>query len=149
MAHEALLRDWAPLREAILSAQDRLRLQAEFERDAREWVREGSRDGYLLRAERFARARQAAERSLRRLTLHLDLLAILWSASNRASEALEQTRASQRSSDGGAELSLGSALGIALLSVQRLSRSTGRTGKRGNERESRNGKPHSQTQIVS
>jgi len=58
VAHEALLRSWPPLVAAIEESRDRLRLQAELERDAREWDEAGRPSSYLLREERLARARR-------------------------------------------------------------------------------------------
>jgi WD40 repeat protein len=59
VAHEALLRSWGPLNDAIVAAQDRLRLRSQLDQDAREWLRVGGLDSYLLRGERLMRARQA------------------------------------------------------------------------------------------
>jgi WD40 repeat protein/energy-coupling factor transporter ATP-binding protein EcfA2 len=57
VAHEALLRAWTPLADAIDSGGERLRLVGELERDAREWNDNARTNSYLLRAERLARAR--------------------------------------------------------------------------------------------
>jgi hypothetical protein len=48
ITHEALLRAWDPLRNAIESAGQALRLRAELERAAREWDRQGRAPGYLV-----------------------------------------------------------------------------------------------------
>jgi hypothetical protein len=58
VAHEALLRQWPPLREVIEGRHDELLLRSEIERAARDWERAGRRDDYLLTGERL----QAAER---------------------------------------------------------------------------------------
>jgi len=53
VAHEALLRTWPPLREAIAASRERLRVQADLARSARDWEDAGRQDAYLLRDERF------------------------------------------------------------------------------------------------
>jgi hypothetical protein len=54
VAHEALLRQWQPLHEAIEIARGRLRLRSELERLAADWE-QGQRDeSYLLRGARLA-----------------------------------------------------------------------------------------------
>lgn len=55
VAHEALLRQWAPLRDAIAAARTTLRLRTEVERLAAEWDDGDRDDSYLLRGERLAR----------------------------------------------------------------------------------------------
>jgi WD40 repeat protein len=54
VAHEALLRQWPPLRDAIAAAQDGLRLRSEAERLARDWDRGRNDESYLLRGGRLA-----------------------------------------------------------------------------------------------
>ncbi|HEV3375909.1 MAG TPA: TIR domain-containing protein [Thermoleophilaceae bacterium] len=58
VAHEALLRVWAPLREAIEASRDRLRLRSEIERLALDWEAAGRPDSYLLADERVQTARR-------------------------------------------------------------------------------------------
>jgi WD40 repeat protein len=54
VAHEALLRQWTPLQEAIERSRDSLRMRAELGREAADW-RAGGRDAsYLLRGARLA-----------------------------------------------------------------------------------------------
>jgi WD40 repeat protein len=60
VAHEALFRQWPPLRQAIEARADDLRQRAELERWASDWVRSGQRDAYLLRDERLQLAQQWA-----------------------------------------------------------------------------------------
>jgi WD40 repeat protein len=60
VAHEALLRVWQPLADAVAGHVDELRERSRLERDAREWDESGRDDGYLLRGERL-------EESLHRL----------------------------------------------------------------------------------
>jgi WD40 repeat protein len=53
VAHEALLRQWSPLTEALESARQSIQLRAEVERMAEEWERSGRDDSYLLRGGRL------------------------------------------------------------------------------------------------
>jgi WD40 repeat protein/energy-coupling factor transporter ATP-binding protein EcfA2 len=54
VAHEALLRQWPPLRDAIEADRDLLRLRSELERLAADWQHGGRDDAYLLRGGRLA-----------------------------------------------------------------------------------------------
>jgi WD40 repeat protein/energy-coupling factor transporter ATP-binding protein EcfA2 len=54
VAHEALLRQWPPLREAIEADRDLLRLRSELERLAADWQQGGRDSSYLLRGGRLA-----------------------------------------------------------------------------------------------
>ena len=63
VAHEALLRQWPPLREAIEASRASLRMRSELERLAADWEEGGRDDSYLLRGARLAEAeRWLAER---------------------------------------------------------------------------------------
>jgi WD40 repeat protein len=62
VAHEALLRQWPPLRDAIEADRDLLRLRSELERLAADWQHEGYDDAYLLRGGRLAAIDQWASR---------------------------------------------------------------------------------------
>ncbi|MDA0159993.1 TIR domain-containing protein [Solirubrobacter ginsenosidimutans] len=53
VAHEALLRTWPPLVDAISASRRRLRTEAEVERLAREWDEAGRQASYLLRDQRL------------------------------------------------------------------------------------------------
>jgi len=53
VAHEALLRQWPPLRQAIVDAQEGLRIRAQVERLASDWERGGHDESYLLRGTRL------------------------------------------------------------------------------------------------
>ncbi|MER5305842.1 AAA family ATPase [Streptomyces lasiicapitis] len=61
VAHEALFRRWAPLRDAVSAGAEALRRRTELERAARDWVNAGWRDAYLLSGERLAVAREWVE----------------------------------------------------------------------------------------
>jgi hypothetical protein len=58
VAHEALLRQWPPLRHAIEACRDELRLRAEFEQWVQEWERAGRQNSYLVGGERLAAAQR-------------------------------------------------------------------------------------------
>jgi hypothetical protein len=95
VAHEALLRRWPPLRQAIEARHDELRLRAEVERWVLEWERAGRQDSYLVSGGRLEAAQRwaaAHSQELPRLpgvseflarSAHQDQLAM-----RRASEAL-------------------------------------------------------------
>jgi TIR domain/AAA ATPase domain len=53
VAHEALLRQWPPLRQAIGDAQEGLRIRSQVERLASDWERGGHDESYLLRGTRL------------------------------------------------------------------------------------------------
>jgi WD40 repeat protein len=57
VAHEALFRQWPPLRHAVEAGAEALRLRAQLERWALDWERSGRRDSYLLIGERLELAR--------------------------------------------------------------------------------------------
>jgi WD40 repeat protein len=52
VTHEALLRQWAPLRQAIADAENGLRMRAELERETADWQHAGRAQAYLLRGGR-------------------------------------------------------------------------------------------------
>jgi WD40 repeat protein len=54
VAHEALLRQWPPLREAIEASRASLRMRSELERLAADWDLGGRDDSYLLRGARLS-----------------------------------------------------------------------------------------------
>lgn len=58
VAHEALFRQWVPLRQAIEARNDDLRQRAQFERWAQDWDASGRRDSFLLRDDRLLTAQQ-------------------------------------------------------------------------------------------
>lgn len=53
VAHEALFRHWAPLRQEVESHMEELRRRTQLERWAGEWVRSGRQRAFLLRGERL------------------------------------------------------------------------------------------------
>lgn len=56
VAHEALLRQWTPLRERLESSRNAIQLRTAIERSARDWERAEKDDSYLLRGERLLAA---------------------------------------------------------------------------------------------
>ncbi|HEY3478082.1 MAG TPA: ATP-binding protein, partial [Streptomyces sp.] len=58
VAHEALFRQWAPLRQAVVARSEDLRRRTELERWAQDWDRAEHEDAYLLTGERLSVARQ-------------------------------------------------------------------------------------------
>jgi WD40 repeat protein len=58
VAHEALLRQWPPLRQAVDAGREALRQRAQLERWAQDWARSGRRDAYLLTGERLELAQR-------------------------------------------------------------------------------------------
>ncbi|KPI25794.1 WD-40 repeat-containing protein [Actinobacteria bacterium OV320] len=61
VTHEALFRQWAPLRQEVEARAERLRERAELERWAVDWERAGRSDDYLLTGERLAAAQRWLE----------------------------------------------------------------------------------------
>jgi hypothetical protein len=58
VAHEALFRQWPPLRQEVEAQAEQLRRRAELERWATDWGRSGRSDDYLLTGDRLALAQQ-------------------------------------------------------------------------------------------
>ncbi|WEH42029.1 AAA family ATPase [Streptomyces sp. AM 2-1-1] len=58
VTHEALFRQWAPLRQEVESRIEQLRERAELERWAEDWERAGRSDDYLLTGERLTLAQR-------------------------------------------------------------------------------------------
>ncbi|MTE21502.1 WD40 repeat domain-containing protein [Streptomyces sp. TRM43335] len=61
VTHEALFRQWAPLRQEVEARAERLRERAELERWAEDWERSGRSTDYLLTGERLTAARRRLE----------------------------------------------------------------------------------------
>ncbi|MFD7446003.1 AAA family ATPase [Streptomyces sp. NPDC059909] len=61
VTHEALFRQWAPLRQEVEARAERLRERAELERWAEDWVRSRHSDDYLLTGERLTVAQRWLE----------------------------------------------------------------------------------------
>lgn len=58
VTHEALFRQWAPLRQEVEARVEQLRERAELERWAEDWERSGRSDDYLLTGERLSLAQR-------------------------------------------------------------------------------------------
>ncbi|MGW7355107.1 NACHT and WD repeat domain-containing protein [Streptomyces sp. NPDC054802] len=67
VAHEALFRRWAPLRQAVVARGEELRRRTELERWAQDWEHAGRPTAYLLAGERLLVARQWMTQSARTL----------------------------------------------------------------------------------
>ncbi|HEV3397894.1 MAG TPA: AAA family ATPase, partial [Actinomycetes bacterium] len=67
VAHEALLRQWPPLRDAIEADRDLLRLRSELERLAADWQHGRRDDSYLLRGGRLVTVDEWANQHPREL----------------------------------------------------------------------------------
>ncbi|MCX4834151.1 MULTISPECIES: nSTAND1 domain-containing NTPase [unclassified Streptomyces] len=67
VAHEALFRQWAPLRRAVDARSEDLRRRTELERWAQDWDRTQCKDDYLLTGERLSSARYWMAESARTL----------------------------------------------------------------------------------
>ncbi|GAA2723997.1 hypothetical protein GCM10010439_20620 [Actinocorallia aurantiaca] len=61
VAHEALFRQWAPLRQEVEARAEQLRQRAELERWAADWEQAGEKNDYLLTGERLQLALQWLE----------------------------------------------------------------------------------------
>ncbi|SFT99052.1 TIR domain-containing protein [Arthrobacter sp. ov118] len=68
VAHEALLRQWPPLRTAIDAAREWLQLRSELDRLAADWEQAGADESFLLRGRRLAVFDRWPEDRLRDLT---------------------------------------------------------------------------------
>src|SRR6266568_2782760 len=89
VAHEALFRAWAPLRQAIQACADQLRWRADLERWATDWDRSGRQDAYLLRDGRLRAAQQWAAAAAGQLA-GLPLVAQFVASSNQADHSTMQ-----------------------------------------------------------
>src|SRR5262249_18393413 len=86
VAHEALFRSWAPLRQAIEASAEQLRWRADLERWAKDWENSGRQDAYLLRDERLKAAQRWAASDGDVVVGHT-LIAEFLACSNRADQA--------------------------------------------------------------
>jgi Novel STAND NTPase 1 len=94
VAHEALLRQWSPLREAIEASRGSLRRRSELERLTADWDQGGRDDSYLLRGARLAEfAEWSVDNSSDVEPLEREFLE---SSKASASRELEATRRSNR-----------------------------------------------------
>jgi WD40 repeat protein len=92
VAHEALLRQWPPLQEAIVQSQQALRLRSEVERLAGDWERGGHDESYLLRGARLA----AFGGVVNQHRNELGVLELRYYAASVAAEQRERTAAEER-----------------------------------------------------
>jgi WD40 repeat protein len=98
VAHEALFRHWAPLRQAIEASINQLRWRADLERWARDWDNSGRQDAYLLRNERLKTVQHWATFNgevIDGLTVVAEFLACSNQADHAAMQRLSETIAGQ------------------------------------------------------
>jgi WD40 repeat protein len=94
VAHEALLRQWRPLHEAIEASSASLRMRSDLERLAADWDQGGRDDSYLLRGARLSAFEEwAAQHSNDVGPLESQFIE---AAKTLASRQLEATRRSNR-----------------------------------------------------
>ena len=87
VAHEALLRQWTPLRDAIEASRSNLRMRSEVERLTLDWIAGQRDDSYLLRGRRLAELSSWAE-----LTTDLGPQEQAFMAASRALAVRDQVR---------------------------------------------------------
>jgi hypothetical protein len=92
VAHEALLRQWEPLRRAIEADRATLRLRSELERLAADWQEAGNDESYLLRGGRLDTFEQWRDDDQLTPTEHTFLAA----SRSLANRDVEKTRRSNR-----------------------------------------------------
>ena len=89
VAHEALLRQWPPLRKEIEDHRAELRIRGDLERLAQDWDRADRRESYLLRGDRLEEFQRWAASKLD-IAQELPLVAEFLDTSSRSDEkALE------------------------------------------------------------
>jgi WD40 repeat protein len=94
VAHEALLRQWPPLRQAVEMSRRELELRADLERLAHDWNDADRDESYLLRGARLAQSAELSRTSHEELG-HTER-AYLAASQARASADLEHTRRTNR-----------------------------------------------------
>jgi energy-coupling factor transporter ATP-binding protein EcfA2 len=118
VAHEALLRRWSPLRDAIEADRDLLRLRSELERLAADWQHDRRDDSYLLRGGRLAAIDQWAHQHPGELgPLEQVFLDASRALATRELEATRRSNRRLRTLAGGLALLLVAALVSVLLAV--------------------------------
>jgi hypothetical protein len=119
VAHEALLRQWPPLREAIEAARVWLRMRSELERLAADWDQGRRDESYLLRGGRLAAfGRWAGEHGAEVSPLEREFLEASQVLASRELEAARRSNRRLRSLAGGLGLLLVVALAAAGLAFQ-------------------------------
>lgn len=95
VAHEALVRQWPPLADAIEHDRELLQLRSEIEREAKDWQRSGRRDEYLLPAARLAAAGHLSSSAASELT-QLERAFLAASKERQRSEEVAKQRRTRR-----------------------------------------------------
>ena len=125
VAHEALLRQWPPLRDAIEADRDLLRLRSELERLAADWQHGEHDDAYLLRGGRLAAIDQWATEHPGELgPLEREFLEASRGLATRELEATRRSNRRLRALAAGLALLLVAALVAGGLAVTRRTRQT-------------------------
>jgi energy-coupling factor transporter ATP-binding protein EcfA2 len=120
VAHEALLRQWRPLREAIEAARDWLRLRSELERLAADWDQGRRDESYLLRGGRLAAFdRWAGEHGGELSPLEREFLGASRALASRELEVARRSNRRLRALAGGLAVLLVVALGVGGLALQK------------------------------
>jgi energy-coupling factor transporter ATP-binding protein EcfA2 len=118
VAHEALLRQWPPLRDAIEADRGLLRLRSELERLAADWQHGRRDDAYLLRGGRLAAIDDWANQHPRELgPLEREFLQASRGLATRELEATRRSNRRLRALAGGLALLLVAALVTGGLAV--------------------------------
>jgi hypothetical protein len=116
VAHEALLRQWPPLRQAIEVRRDEIRLRAELERWVRDWERSGRQDSYLVSGGRLEAAERwaaAHPQELSRLTGASEFLARSSRLHQQTMQSRSETLANRALAEFGRDPELATLLAIA------------------------------------
>jgi WD40 repeat protein/energy-coupling factor transporter ATP-binding protein EcfA2 len=120
VAHEALLRQWPPLREAIEAARASLRLRSELERLAADWIQGRRDESYLLRGGRLtAFDRWAGEHGGELSPVERQFLEASRALASRELEAARRSNRRLRALVGGLAVLLVLTLAAGGLAVQR------------------------------
>jgi WD40 repeat protein/energy-coupling factor transporter ATP-binding protein EcfA2 len=120
VAHEALLRQWPPLREAIEAARASLRLRSELERLAADWVHGRRDESYLLRGGRLtAFDRWAGEHGGELSPMERQFLEASRALASRELEAARRSNRRLRALVGGLAVLLVLTLAAGGLAIQR------------------------------
>jgi hypothetical protein len=119
VAHEALLRQWQPLREAIETARGWLQLRSELERLAADWDQGRQDESYLLRGGRLAAfERWAGEHAGELSPLEQQFIKVSQALASRELEAARRSNRRLRTLAGSLAVLLVVTLAAAVLAAQ-------------------------------
>jgi WD40 repeat protein len=130
VAHEALLRQWPPLREAIEAARASLRLRSELERLAADWVHGRRDESYLLRGGRLtAFDRWAGEHGGELSPMERQFLEASRALASRELEAARRSNRRLRALTAGLSVLMVGAVVSATLAVRQTNRAELQTNR--------------------